>query len=135
MRDLPPGPEQNHVLIELASVGEHAGHHEPALDQYLSVHSRLADLVPGGDDGLVVPERPLAVGDHGMLVERAGELVEGAQLTRRLAPATQPVKGEAVKLPDRRYLGRQPDEHPELGERLAVQVALIGARSAILSRR
>ena len=123
--------EEGDRCFELAPVGQRAGHDEPAFDENLPVHAGLAQRVPNGDDGFVVTESPLAVGDHRMLVERPGEVVESPKLASRLPPAAEPVKREAVQLSKRPDLRRQPGEHAQLRERLPVPVALVGtARDA-----
>lgn len=117
--------QQSDRSFEVAAIGQRTGHDESALDKNLPVDACLSQLVPDAQDCLVVPERPFAVRDDRMLVERAREIVKGAQLADGLPPAAEPIKRQAVELADRRHIRRQADEHAQLGEGLAVPVALV----------
>ena len=118
--------EERDRSLEVAAVGHHAGHDEAPLDENFPVHALLSQRIPKCEDSLVPTERPLAVGDHRMLVERAGEVMESPQLASCFAPAAEPVEREAVELSNRPNVRCQPGEHAQLCERLPVPVALVG---------
>jgi hypothetical protein len=94
-------PEERDRSLEVAAVGHHARHHEPALDENFPVHALLSQRIPERHHCLVATERPLTVGDHRMLVERPGEVVKGSQLASCFPPAAEPVEREAVELSNR----------------------------------
>ncbi len=120
--------QQSDRSFEVAAICQRPGYDESALDKNLPVDACLSKLVPDAQDCLVVPERTFAVGDDRMLVERAREIVKGAQLPDGLPPPAEPVERQAVELADRRHIRRQADEHPQLGEGLSVPVALVRTR-------
>ena len=102
--------QQSDRSFEVAAIGQRTGHDESALDKNLPVDACLSQLVPDAQDCLVVPERPFAVRDDRMLVERAREIVKGAA-TRGRPPAS----GRAYKASGRRARG--PPPHPAPGGR------------------
>jgi len=111
---LPTRPKERDGAFDVAAVGVHPGHDEAALDEDVPVHTGLAQHVPGLDYGLVVTERPLAVGDDRVLVEGPGEIVERPKLPGRLSPAAEAVERETVQLPDRPDVRCQAGENAQL---------------------
>ena len=75
----------------------------------------------------MIAKGAFAVGEHRVLLHRAGELVEGAQLADRVSPTTEPVVGETEQFPHRGGARRDLHEIAKRRECVAVALAVIGA--------
>ena len=95
---------------QVAGVGEAAGDHDATLVHQLGAGRRLAQLVPELVDHGPVAEGPVAVGQHRVLLGRAGEQAERLELLDGRLPLGLAVEREAVELARGGHPGRLLDQ-------------------------
>src|SRR5947209_2756960 len=114
--------EEADGAADVAAVGQRAAGDDAAFGHELTGGVGGAQLVPELVCLGVPPEGPVGVGQHGVLVDRTGEMAEVLELDRRRLPAAEAVEGDAVELADSRDARGLVDERLE--EPLGFLVAL-----------
>ena len=111
--------QQGDPGLELATVGQRAGGHDPTLGDELGRRRHLAQLGPQLLDPAPVLHGAMAVGEHRMFVDLTGERRISVELDRRRLVALEAVQRETVQLADGRrpgsLLGHRRDQSARLG--------------------
>ena len=107
-------------VVELAVVGEAAGEHDAALGDERGRRRRVGELVPQLVDLAVTALRPPAVHEHGVLLDRSGEVGERAELLGRGRVLAEPVVHEAEQLAHRGRVGIRVAQRAQQARRVAL---------------
>src|SRR5262245_973716 len=128
---LAAGGQEVDGLLQPALVGEGPGGDDACFGHQLGAGAGGAQLRPQLLDLVVPPEGPVGVGQHRMLLGRAGLGAERLQLAAGLCPAPEPVQREPVQLPHRRGPGRLFGQGPEDAAGVLVALAAEGVAGLV----
>ena len=125
--------EHHDGVVEPPLVGEGAGGDDAALGHELGAGAGGTQLVPQLLDLVVLPERPVAVGEDRVLLDALGLGPEHLELTLGLGPAPEPVQRQAVQFAHRRGAGSLFGERAQAAA--GILVALARRKASVASFR
>jgi len=116
---------------QVALVSFRSGHHDSALDDQFCARRGLTQLFPQDVDIGPVAKRSVAVGEHWVLLGRAGERSKRLEVFDGVLPLSEAVEGEPHQLPPFWEFGRLFHDGTKLGASITEAFGLKGLRCLI----